>query len=244
MAGESSLTFKAYETLRADMLACRLRPGVALKIAELAEALSVSPGAVREALSRLTSEGLVVAEPQRGFRAAPISGADLRDITHVRCEIEAHCIRSAIRCGDVTWEADIVAALHKLSKTPFHAERDPGRAADEFALAHTDFHDALVRACDSPWFLKLRDILYAQSERYRRLSVPLAKYSRDASKEHRDIAAAVLARKADMAVKLLTKHLQTTTRIILESGAVEQDFGPGVDVQETPPRPMRQARSR
>ena len=35
-------------------------------------------------LSRLTSEGLVVAEPQRGFRAAPISAEELRDITGVR----------------------------------------------------------------------------------------------------------------------------------------------------------------
>ena len=58
----------AYEALRADLLACRVAPGSRLKIQELCLQHAVSLGAIREALSRLTSEGLVVAEPQRGFR--------------------------------------------------------------------------------------------------------------------------------------------------------------------------------
>ena len=68
-----NLTQGAYEGLRADLLACRVTPGSKLKIQDLCERFSVSLGAIREALSRLTSEGLVISEPQRGFRAAPIS---------------------------------------------------------------------------------------------------------------------------------------------------------------------------
>src|ERR1700731_5490431 len=83
-----NLTQRAYEGLRADLLACRIRPGSRLKIQELCDRCSVSLGAVREALSRLTSEGLVVSEPQRGFRAAPVSVADLQDLTMVRIEVE------------------------------------------------------------------------------------------------------------------------------------------------------------
>lgn len=223
MPGEASLTIKVYEALRADLLACRLRPGAPLRIVNLAMRLAVSPGAVREALSRLTSEGFVIAEPQRGFRAAPISAADLRDLTDVRCEVEVQCLRRSIQLGDVAWEAALVAALHRLSKMPFRAAKDPDRGAEEFAAAHSEFHDALVAACDSAWYLKLRALLYAQSERYRRLSVPLAKYNRDALQEHRDLAEAALARKAEVASRLLNKHLQTTTKIILDSGAVELD---------------------
>ena len=63
----ANLTQAAYEGLRADLLACRIPPGKKLKIQELCDRLSVSLGAIREALSRLTSEGLVVAEPQRGL---------------------------------------------------------------------------------------------------------------------------------------------------------------------------------
>src|SRR5712672_2028195 len=73
-----------YQHLRADILACRLRPGVKLQINLLAEDLGVSLSGVREALSKLSAEGLVVAEPQRGFRVAPVSLEDLGDLTMTR----------------------------------------------------------------------------------------------------------------------------------------------------------------
>ena len=114
--GSINLTQGAYEDLRADLLSCRIAPGSRLKVQELCDRLSVSLGAIREALSRLTSEGLVVAEPQRGFRAAPISKEDLIDLTKTRIQIETLCIRRAIEVGDVAWESQLVAALHRLSQ--------------------------------------------------------------------------------------------------------------------------------
>src|SRR5215813_9999467 len=129
--GGQNLTQSAYEGVRADLLACRILPGSRLKIQDLCTRFSVSLGAVREALSRLTSEGFVIAEPQRGFRAAPISVADLRDLTMVRIAIEGLCVRRAIAVGTVDWEARLVAAFHRLSRTPERAPGDPLRADDE-----------------------------------------------------------------------------------------------------------------
>jgi DNA-binding GntR family transcriptional regulator len=213
----ASLTQTAYERLRADLLACRLPPGEKLRIGELCDMLGVSLSAVREALSRLTAEGLVVAEPQRGFRAAPISEADLRDLTAARIEIETLCLRRALAAGDVTWEERLVAAHHRLSRT---AERDPGDpklVTEAWAEAHRAYHAALVAGCDNAWLLRLRAILYAQSERYRRLSVPLARTERDLAREHRDIVEAALARDADRASALLAAHLSLTSDILLQT---------------------------
>src|SRR3984957_13413515 len=145
----ANMTQSAYENLRADLLACRILPGKRLKIQELCTRLSVSRGAIREALSRLTSEGLVVAEPQRGFRAAPISTEDLLDLTKTRIQIETLCIRRAIEVGDIAWETRLVAALHRLSRTPEHTADDPVHSSDEWAAAHKAFHKALVDGCDS-----------------------------------------------------------------------------------------------
>lgn len=213
----ASLTQAAYERLRADLLACRLAPGEKLRIADLCERLSVSLGAVREALSRLTAEGLVVAEPQRGFRAAPISSAELRDLTAVRVEIEGMCLRRSIASGDLAWEERLVAAHHRMARLPERDPADPQRAHEPWAEAHAAFHRALVAGGDSPWLLRLRELLYAQTERYRRLSLPLSRAPRDLLREHRDIMEAALAHESDRACALLATHLETTTWILLGS---------------------------
>ena len=93
MTSTSSLTHNAYARLRTELLSSRLAPGEKLKIEVLCEKFSVGSSAVREALSRLASEGLVVSEPQRGFRVAPLSLDSLRDLTDVRCKIEGLCLR-------------------------------------------------------------------------------------------------------------------------------------------------------
>jgi DNA-binding GntR family transcriptional regulator len=212
-----NLTQGAYERLRSDLLSCRILPGSRLKIQELCTRLAVSLGAIREALSRLTSEGLVVAEPQRGFRAAPISPEDLQDLTQVRIEIDSLCLRRAIELGDVDWEARLVAAFHRLSRTPERAAGDPARSSDDWAQAHAAFHTALVEGCGSLWLMRLHTQLYDQSERYRRLSVSIEPRRRNIGDEHQKILEAVLAREPDKAVRLLAAHLGATTDILLSA---------------------------
>lgn len=217
-SSNGSLTAAAYERLRADVLSCRLPPGARLRINQLGAELDVSVGAVREALSRLTSEGLVISEPQRGFRVAPISAAELADLTSVRCHIEGLCLQRALAVGDVAWEARVIAAYHQLSRTPERAPEPGSPLHDDWCAAHARYHEALVAACDSPWLLKLRALLFAQSERYRRLSVPMA--ARDVDREHREIMEATIARDAVRATELLQRHLQLTMQVLLESDRV------------------------
>lgn len=56
------------------------------------------------------------------------------------------------------------------------------------------FHEALVASCDSPWLLRLRNILFEQPKRCRRISVPLDQIGRDIDSEHKEIADATIAR--------------------------------------------------
>ena len=120
-----SLTASVANALQRDLVTARYMPGEKLPIVQLAKHYGVSPGAVREALSRLISEGLVEFNEQRGFRAAPISPNALADITRTRILIDAQALREAIRLGDVDWEAEVLAIHHRLANCP---PRDNGQS--------------------------------------------------------------------------------------------------------------------
>ena len=217
MVGSLTLTQEVYQRLRSDLLSCRLMPGEKLRIEELGKRLGAGSSAVREALSHLASEGFVVAEPQRGFRVAPVSPGELRGLTDARCEIEELCIRRAVEHGDVEWEAGIMTTLHRLAKLPVRAEGDPKRYNDAFAVAHEAFHGAVAAGCANPWLLRMREYLAGQHLRYRWLSLPLATVERDLHGEHTAIAQAALARDSDRAVQLMTDHLNLTAHVILSA---------------------------
>jgi DNA-binding GntR family transcriptional regulator len=215
----ASLTEVVYRSLRSDILSCRIRPGTKIKIKDEAARLEASPSAVRESLARLSSEGLVKAEPQRGFVAAPISQSELCDLTKVRVEIEASCIRRAVAHANLAWEGTLLDLNHRLAHTPMAAEGDERRLSDEWARIHYAYHAAIVSTCDSPILLQIRNQLYQQSERYRHLSVPLATSERDLAAEHGEIVEALIARDADRAVALMTSHIEATSRILLTGQA-------------------------
>jgi DNA-binding GntR family transcriptional regulator len=215
-----NLTENTYSILRADILACRLRPGQQLKIHEICSRLRVSPGAVREALSRLSAEELVVSKAQKGFRVAPVRVDDLEDLTRTRIEIECMCLRRAIANGGIEWETRLVAASHRLGRISSPLD------SDEWAHAHAEYHLALVEACDSVWSLRLRAQLYAQSERYRRLSLSAARTERDVDAEHRALVKAALARDAGTACTLLADHLALTAALVR---ALEEEWHQPLD---------------
>lgn len=221
MSVTKSRTVEAYKRLRSDIVRVRYSPGEKLRIDSLCSDLGVSLGAVREALSRLSSEGLVVAQPQRGFVVAPVSLDDLRELTQVRITVESICLARSIEIGGDEWEVAVRNAWTDLSATPVFADDKDQRIGAAWSAAHERFHAALVSACDNTWWLRFRNQLFDQSERYRQLSVPLARYDRDVAAEHRGIVEATLSRNTSLAVELLEEHFAATTNILLSSDSHE-----------------------
>lgn len=211
----ASLTQRAYDQLRAALLDCRFEPGEPLRIGELCKRFEASQGAIREALSRLTSEGLVQARPQRGFRVTPISAEDLRDLTAARIEIEDLCLRHAIAAGDVRWEARIIAAFHQLSRTPPLDPGDQHRFDRRFVALHHSFFDDLVSSCDSVWLGRVRQMLQVQELRYHGRAPPPMHGERDLIGELREVMEATIARDADRACRLLGLHMWRSAEVLI-----------------------------
>jgi len=209
---------RIYKSLHADLLRGRYQPGDALRFAALRETYGCGISPLREALFRLETKKLVVAEGHRGFRVPPISTAEIQDITALRQKLDTEALRRSIKLGDDEWEAKCIGALHRLDKATFAAATE--QDIDEWEARHRGFHNALIEACDSPWLLHMSELLYDQTERYRRLrfsSTTRPKLIRDVATEHAEILKSVLERDADRAAQLLTEHIEETAAFVLSN---------------------------
>ena len=208
---------EAYTAIRADILSGRLEPGQKLPFSDLAASYPFSIGVIREALSRLVEQELVVSAPQQGFSVTPISARDLVNLTVARREIESLTLRHAVAEGSVAWQSEVLAAHHRLASIPIVYAEDTARVSEEWAQAHSTFHETLLLGCDNPRLTSVATQLRASAELYRRWSVPLGHgEARDIASEHRALMDAVLARDADLACRLLDEHISMTTELLLD----------------------------
>jgi len=210
-----TLASQAHDLLRRDILSGTLAPGQRLRTKDLQARYGLGLSPLRESLQRLSAEGIVVNDAQRGFAVAPVSVAELRDLTVARTALESTMLPMAMQLGSADWEGDIVAAFHRLSRTPL--PNDPAALVDAslWELRHRSFHHALVAGCGSPWLLRLHGQLVDQSERYRKIRILHHLESqaqvRDVNAEHQAVMEAVLRRDAAQAVALMTQHLVATS---------------------------------
>lgn len=215
--GARTLVEFAYEALRQDILRGALPPGEKLRVEVLRERYDVGASTLREALTLLVGENLVTAEGQRGFRVAPISLEDFHDLIRVRKLIETEALRDSIRQGDDEWEAGVVGAFHRLSKVEEQLKTgDPSGLSGEWEVRNRAFHEALIGACSSRWLRHFYDMLYQQSERYRRIALSSSGHvtKRDVHAEHEAIMAAALARDEDEACRVTRDHIQRTLDVL------------------------------
>ncbi|MFD6494591.1 GntR family transcriptional regulator [Streptomyces sp. NPDC059944] len=211
MAGHKETRAGAvYTQMREEIFQGALDPGQRLRLIELAERFSVSQSVIREALTRLAGQGLVVAAPQQGFSVVTLSLEDLNELTEARVDIESLVLRRAVERGDITWEASVVAAHHHLVNTP--TTLPGGELNSEWFTVHERFHQSLLEGCGNDRLLAVALSLRDAATLYRRWSVPVGHdYDRDVAGEHRALTDAVVARDAATASRLLGEHIDRTS---------------------------------
>ncbi len=206
-----------YQRIRRDIIFGRLAPGQKLKLDNLKATYETSVSTLREILNRLTSEGLVVAEGQRGFEVARVSIADLREIAALRLLLEEHALEQSFEQGDLEWEALLVSAHHKLARMEaVMASGDTGQAED-WKRYDWEFHQALIAACGSRLLMETHSAVFDKYLRYQ--MVALSYRGGVAEQEHRQLLDAALKRDSTKAKDILKRHIQ---------GGVEHALGKGL----------------
>jgi GntR family transcriptional regulator, carbon starvation induced regulator len=205
------------DLVRDHILRGVFKPSAQLRMEDLKERFDVGYSPIREALSRLAGEGLVLAEANKGFRVRPLDEPDLLDIAIARCAVEKEALRRSIIDGGDDWESEIVAAMHNYRKKSAHAFDCP-EALAAWEQSHDRLHAALVSACGSPRLLDLQHRLQEQHKRYRRLIV-IPNVQADAhGDEHERLVTMVLDRRVDQAVMVIERHMMITVDALDEAG--------------------------
>lgn len=220
MANGRTLTL---DKVRRGILAGTWNPGQRLQPGELAKEFGTSTTVVRESLSLLAGDGLVVARANHGFFVPDLDLQELRNVTELRCQVESFAAQLSVQNATVEWEAALTAAHHRLSRTTRRSAEHPDRITPEWMEAHRSFHQALLEACGSPVITHLAENLADSTELYRRWSAPApAAYERDVEAEHRQLLEAALAHDARTLASLLRKHYEATVDVVLRAGLKEE----------------------
>ena len=200
--------------LRLDIIEGQLPPNEKLRVEHLKNRYEVGAGTLREAMSRLISDNLIVAEGQRGFRVAPIAIEDLEDITRLRIQLETDALRRTIQQGNQSWREKLAAVFEELD-----AIGNPGNAPDRkhWESMNAQFHAVLIEPQASPWTLRFLYMLSRHGERYRRLAISLKLQGRDVQSEHRDIFISAMSGNDLRAALALEAHISATTDLLRDA---------------------------
>jgi DNA-binding GntR family transcriptional regulator len=197
-----SVVDHVYSALRERILSGDLPRGAKLRQASLADELGVSRTPLREALRRLSAEGLVEFLPNRGATVSELDFGDMRHAWSARVAIEPGAARLAAERRHAPAIAAMRAAID-------HQRGAAGNKIESFA-ANRAFHLALAAASGNPHLTRFAEMLWVP-----RLGVPI--YQAQAAEpagpqawaaEHERIADAIASGDADAAERLTRAHVQ------------------------------------
>ena len=194
-----------HRDIRRDIIFGHLAPGERLKLEALKKRYEVSITTLREILNRLTSEGLVVAEGQRGFEVAKVSITDMRELADLRVLLESHALEKSFAAGNVEWEAVVVSAYHKLQWMEDKMLAGDYSVREMWKRYDWEFHHALSSACGSRALIATFGAVFDKYLRYQ-FVVPEFRGA-PAAEQHRLLRDAALARDAEAAKKLIYEHV-------------------------------------
>ncbi|HXO68240.1 MAG TPA: GntR family transcriptional regulator [Bradyrhizobium sp.] len=194
-----------YDSLRSDILTCRLAPGDDMREQELAERYAVSRQPVREALLRLEREHLVTVQPRQGYRVNPISLTDARDLLRFRFALEPACVAEAIQNAP----QNVLKALDDYRRFSGNHE--------DFIAYNRAFHSALAYASGNRRMAAALCDLIGQADRLVRVSVANVK-GHDPTQlvaEHVALIEAMQRRDARAAARIIKAHISQTEKRVL-----------------------------
>jgi DNA-binding GntR family transcriptional regulator len=218
-----------YRVLRDRILKREMHPGEKLSDLRLSSELGVSRTPIREALHQLVQDGVVVAEPNRGFFVATFTPADLEEIFDLRCALEAFAMRK-VAANDFSREYKrALEGLDRVAGLIATADTDEKRlaAANAFLEVDRGFHSWMVEHAGNQRLTTIVTGLWAQIAVFQKAGTEIPGWMEIATEQHRRIVELLLAKDVDAAVAALEDHiLDMKTRVLADLTSGDADEGP------------------
>jgi DNA-binding GntR family transcriptional regulator len=190
------------DAIRQDILDGVWGHGSRLKIAPLIARYGVSPAPIREALSRLEAEGLIVLHPNRGARVRPIDEAFIRDLYEVRLALEPMLVARSVASAEPHHIAEVAAIQDEFEAAV--ARRDTGSVNRLNSL----FHRRIYQIRPNVEALRLMDQHATVMSMIRRRFGFASGRLDEIVTEHRRLIDACRRRDAESAAAIMRAHIE------------------------------------
>ncbi|MDZ4798187.1 MAG: GntR family transcriptional regulator [Bryobacteraceae bacterium] len=201
---------KAYDAIKREILANRLRPGDAIPVDQFVGDLRLSRTPVREATLRLQREGLIDIRPRLGTFVSHLDLRRIRDMYGVRRLLEGEAAREAALRGPVSDFQklhDELAAFHETGEMDARGMSETGQRVHELIVWHCG--NEVLRSM----ILSLQD----HFTRFRSLSIQIPEKILSSHHEHLQILESLIAKDADRASHLVHVHFDHASQFLLDS---------------------------
>ncbi|MDA9008815.1 GntR family transcriptional regulator [Alphaproteobacteria bacterium] len=208
----SSASIDIYRNMRNKLVAGGFEIGIKLKPETIRKTYDCAASTIREVLFRLSCDGFVSFEEQRGFRVPTSSNQILRELTSMRSIIEREGARQSIKFGDLDWEARFNAAHHKLAyiESKIATTNDIAPYVEVWSQAEWEFHNTLISACHSTVLHGQHRNFYDRVRQHQLLNDPESHAFRpETLEEHAMILHAALDRDTELCCRLIEEHLHS-----------------------------------
>ena len=202
----NTVGLSTYQAIKTDIIFGVLPPLKKLKLIELKDNYNTSISMLREILSRLSGDGFVIAQEQKGFIVSPVSKTDLIEIANLRILIESYALKQSIENSDIEWEGTLIAAHHNLNYHENKMINNKSYERENWKKYDSEFHKILIINCNSTNLIKLHQLIFDKYLRYQLLVLTFR--GEGSIKEHKDILDSALNKDFIKAQKILEEHIQ------------------------------------
>ena len=209
---------KIYSDLRTELVSLQRRPGEPISEAEIALAYGVSRTPVREAILKLSDEGLLEIFPQSGIFVSRIPVAALPEAIIIRKALEATTAQMAAERATASQVLGLHSVLQRQREADAAGERDTFHQADEA------FHAVIADVAGYPGIWKLILQVKVHVDRYRRLTLPQTGRMAQVIAEHEAVLDAIEAHDPARARTAMEFHLERLLDHISATQSINPEF--------------------